>query len=73
MEMRGMHMQRDDNLSNYVLALWKLKKEMFEFQSPLEHVEWKLVEEIPLIPWAASETAAVVSVEAGVHSEDQWV
>lgn len=68
-----MHTQHDDNLSHYVFALWKLKREMFEFQSLLEHVDQKLVEEIPLIPWATLETSAIVSVEAGVHSGDQWV
>lgn len=46
---------------------------MFEFQSLLEHLDQKLVEEIPLIPWATLETSAIVSVEAGVHSGDQWV
>lgn len=47
-----MHTQHEDNLSNYVFALRKrkLKREMLEFQSHLEHVEGKLMEEIPLIP-----------------------
>lgn len=46
---------------------------MLEFQSHLEHVEGKLMEEIPLIPWATLETSAIVSVKAGFHSGDQWV
>lgn len=46
---------------------------MFEFQSRLELVEGKLIEEIPLIPWATLETPAIVSVKAGFHSGDQWV
>lgn len=71
--MRGMHTQHDDDLSNYVFVLWKLKREMFEFQSPLEHVDQKWMEKNPLIPWAALETTAIVFVEAGVHSGDQWV
>lgn len=64
-----MHTQHDDNLSNYVFALGKLKREMFEFQNPLEYVHWKLMEEIPLIPWVALETSAIVSLEAcnGIH------
>lgn len=68
-----MHTQHEDNLSNYVFALRKLKREMLEFQSHLEHVEGKLMEEIPLIPWATLETSAIVSVKAGFHSGDQWV
>lgn len=71
--MRGMCTQHEDNLSNYVSALWKLKREVFEFQSRLEHVDGKLMEEIPLIPLATLETSAIVSVKAVFHSGDQWV
>lgn len=56
-----------------VFALWKLKREIFEFQGPAEQVDQRLMEVFPLIPWDTRASSAIVSVEADVHSGDQWL